>query len=202
MRLPHVRRLRLAAGLVLALLIAAGLHAQQAPSGGPPSSSPPEPLRFRYVGPPSAGRFSAIAGHPRQHRRRTTPAPRRAACGRPATADRPGSRSSTISRCRPSERSQSRARAPTSSGQARAKHGPSETPTSWATASTSRSTAGKTWTHMGLRRDRAHRPHAHPPDQSRHRVRLRARAGRRARRRNAAYSARPTAAGRGSGCSS
>ncbi len=39
------------------------LHAQGR-GGGPPSELTVEPLQFRYVGPPSAGRFSAIAGIP------------------------------------------------------------------------------------------------------------------------------------------
>jgi len=51
---------RLLACGILALFAAAALHAQR--PAGPPADPPVEPLRFRYVGPPSAGRFSAIAG--------------------------------------------------------------------------------------------------------------------------------------------
>ena len=64
MHKPPVHRLRLLIGLGAALFIAAGLRAQQGPPGGAAFSQPPEALRFRYVGPPSAGRFAAIAGIP------------------------------------------------------------------------------------------------------------------------------------------
>ena len=57
---------RLFFGLLFALGVAAvtGIGAQQGPGGGQPFEQPIDPLRFRYVGPPSAGRFSAIAGIP------------------------------------------------------------------------------------------------------------------------------------------
>ena len=48
---------------LLALLVAVALHAQR-PAGGPGQDQPPEPLRFRYVGPPSAGRIASVAGIP------------------------------------------------------------------------------------------------------------------------------------------
>lgn len=57
------RRSSVLAGFGFAVLLAAGLAAQGPPVAEGPDS-PPEPLRFRYVGPPSAGRFSAIAGIP------------------------------------------------------------------------------------------------------------------------------------------
>src|SRR5512135_2599465 len=56
-------RTSMALGALFALGLAAALIAQQ-PQGAAPQDRPPEPLRFRYVGPPSAGRFSAIAGIP------------------------------------------------------------------------------------------------------------------------------------------
>ena len=64
MHTPPVRRLRLVIGLGIALFIAAGLRAQQGQPGGAAFTQPPEALRFSYVGPPSAGRFAAIAGIP------------------------------------------------------------------------------------------------------------------------------------------
>jgi photosystem II stability/assembly factor-like uncharacterized protein len=56
-------RWRVVLGLALAVVIAGALSAQ-GPQGPQAQSAPPEPLRFRYVGPSSAGRFSAIAGIP------------------------------------------------------------------------------------------------------------------------------------------
>ena len=47
--------------LLLVPLLATPLMAQRR---GGDSTPPPEPLRFRYVGPESAGRFAAIAGIP------------------------------------------------------------------------------------------------------------------------------------------
>jgi len=61
---PTAWRLRLTLAFLFASAIAAGLYAQQPPGGGQPPVQPVDPLRFRYVGPPSAGRFSAIAGIP------------------------------------------------------------------------------------------------------------------------------------------
>jgi len=63
MRTITASAVRLLTALSLALAFAAGLIAQGLP-GGAALNAPPEPLRFRYVGPPSAGRFSAIAGVP------------------------------------------------------------------------------------------------------------------------------------------
>ncbi|MEI6669391.1 MAG: hypothetical protein WCP29_14660 [Acidobacteriota bacterium] len=54
---------RLALGAVVALLFAIGLNAQGR-GGGPVSDLMVEPLRFRYMGPESAGRISAVAGVP------------------------------------------------------------------------------------------------------------------------------------------
>jgi photosystem II stability/assembly factor-like uncharacterized protein len=56
-------RSRLALHALVAVFIAAALHAQQ-PAGGPPQGLPVEPLQFRYMGPASAGRISAVAGIP------------------------------------------------------------------------------------------------------------------------------------------
>ena len=53
---------RLLFGALAATLLAVAPEAQRA--GGPPQDRPPEPLRFEYMGPPSAGRFSAVAGVP------------------------------------------------------------------------------------------------------------------------------------------
>src|SRR5207244_8820237 len=53
-------RTLIAASTVAALTSTAGL-AQR--GGGPPAPEPPpEPLRFRYMGPANAGRISAVAG--------------------------------------------------------------------------------------------------------------------------------------------
>ncbi len=54
---------RIALGALVALAAAVALSAQGR-GGGPGTELTVEPLRFRYVGPPSAGRFSAIAGVP------------------------------------------------------------------------------------------------------------------------------------------
>jgi photosystem II stability/assembly factor-like uncharacterized protein len=56
-------RSRFAIGLLVAFALAGAVHAQR-PAGATAQDQPPEPLRFRYVGPPSAGRFAAIAGIP------------------------------------------------------------------------------------------------------------------------------------------
>ncbi|HSL23956.1 MAG TPA: hypothetical protein VK886_20650 [Vicinamibacterales bacterium] len=55
---------RLAPGLLVAALLAASPLARQQPGGPPGPISEPEPLKFRYMGPPSAGRFSAAAAIP------------------------------------------------------------------------------------------------------------------------------------------
>jgi photosystem II stability/assembly factor-like uncharacterized protein len=59
-------RLRnLVIGALGACLLGAGITiAQQGPPGGPRVPLQPEPLRFRYMGPPSAGRIAAVAGVP------------------------------------------------------------------------------------------------------------------------------------------
>ncbi|MGE5360096.1 MAG: hypothetical protein ACM3NQ_13855 [Bacteroidales bacterium] len=58
------RRLsRIAISLLFAVAIAIGLHAQR-PTGGQGLVPEPEPLRFRYVGPPGAGRIASVAGVP------------------------------------------------------------------------------------------------------------------------------------------
>jgi photosystem II stability/assembly factor-like uncharacterized protein len=54
---------RLGFGALIAILVATVIHAQR-PGGAAPGDQPVEPLRFRYVGPPSAGRIAAIAGIP------------------------------------------------------------------------------------------------------------------------------------------
>ena len=54
---------RLAIGAIVALLFAIGLNAQGR-GGGPASDPTVEPLRFRYMGPESSGRISAVAGIP------------------------------------------------------------------------------------------------------------------------------------------
>ncbi len=55
-------RSRIAFGASLALVAAVALHAQR--PAGAPADQPPEPLRFRYMGPASSGRISAVAGIP------------------------------------------------------------------------------------------------------------------------------------------
>jgi photosystem II stability/assembly factor-like uncharacterized protein len=62
------RASRLALSAVLAAAVAGGLHAQQRPAGAPGAEPVVEPLRFRYVGPPSAGRFASVAGIPGDQR--------------------------------------------------------------------------------------------------------------------------------------
>ncbi|MEW5981531.1 MAG: hypothetical protein AB1806_04090 [Acidobacteriota bacterium] len=61
---PHTHS-RLGLASLVALVLAFILQAQaQQPGPPPPQPQPPDALRFRYVGPPSAGRFAAIAGSP------------------------------------------------------------------------------------------------------------------------------------------
>ncbi|HKJ01720.1 MAG TPA: hypothetical protein VJ997_04675, partial [Longimicrobiales bacterium] len=62
-RTPRTRLLRLF--LSSALVVPAGpfLSAQQPPTPGPRVSQP-DSLRWEYMGPPSSGRFAAIAGVP------------------------------------------------------------------------------------------------------------------------------------------
>ena len=52
---------RIFLGALLGLGIAAALHAQR-PAGVAPQAQPPQPLRFQYMGPASAGRIAAVAG--------------------------------------------------------------------------------------------------------------------------------------------
>ena len=71
-----------------------------------------------------------------------------------------------------------------------------------ATASTRRTDAGRTWTHLGLEKTLAIGAHPRPSHESRHRVRRRARRSVRRQRRSAACSRRPTAARPGRRCCS
>jgi photosystem II stability/assembly factor-like uncharacterized protein len=60
----HLQRQRIWGALACALIAvcaAVALDAQR-PGGAPAGEQPPEALRFRYVGPPSAGRIAAVAG--------------------------------------------------------------------------------------------------------------------------------------------
>jgi len=57
------RRLRMGLGALLAVVAAIGLHAQRQ-GGAPEGDQPLEPLRFRYIGPASAGRIASVAGIP------------------------------------------------------------------------------------------------------------------------------------------
>jgi photosystem II stability/assembly factor-like uncharacterized protein len=61
MRADTGRHPRLALHALAAIFIAVALHAQQ-PAGAPPQGLAVEPLQFRYMGPASAGRISAVAG--------------------------------------------------------------------------------------------------------------------------------------------
>lgn len=62
--MPSSLRFRLLAGLVLASLLGVLAHAQQRGPGAPEPSPAAEPLKFRYMGPPSAGRISAVVAVP------------------------------------------------------------------------------------------------------------------------------------------
>ncbi len=57
------RPLRMGLGALLAVVAAIGLYAQ-GQGGAPAGDQPLEPLRFRYVGPASAGRIASVAGIP------------------------------------------------------------------------------------------------------------------------------------------
>ena len=57
----RVLRRALLAGVLSVVCAGAAVVAQR---GGPPPSPQPEPLRFRYMGPPSAGRIASVAGVP------------------------------------------------------------------------------------------------------------------------------------------
>ena len=57
-------RSRMAFSALLAVLVAIGLQARQQPAAPQGAGPVVEPLRFRYMGPPSAGRFASIAGIP------------------------------------------------------------------------------------------------------------------------------------------
>jgi photosystem II stability/assembly factor-like uncharacterized protein len=63
MHRPESWRSRITLAFLFALVLAAGPIAQ-GPPVAPAGSQPAEPLRFRYIGPASAGRFAAIAGIP------------------------------------------------------------------------------------------------------------------------------------------
>lgn len=62
--MPSSLRFRLLAGFVLASLLGVLAHAQQRGPGAPEPSPAAEPLKFRYMGPPSAGRISAVVAVP------------------------------------------------------------------------------------------------------------------------------------------
>jgi photosystem II stability/assembly factor-like uncharacterized protein len=64
MHLTAGRLSRLGLGVLFALIVAAALQAQRGGAGGPAADQGVPPLSFRYLGPPNAGRFSAIAGIP------------------------------------------------------------------------------------------------------------------------------------------
>jgi photosystem II stability/assembly factor-like uncharacterized protein len=59
-----MKPIRLSQRHLLLSLLLAGLASSlaNAQPGAGPTQEPPEPLRFRYLGPPSAGRISAVAG--------------------------------------------------------------------------------------------------------------------------------------------
>ena len=130
---------------------------------------------WQYLGPTNiSGRATDIAVADRGRRAASTPATPRAASGRPTTTARRGSRSSTTCRRPASAIWPSRPRTPTSSGSAPARR-TSSARRCPASASTSRPTAARRFTHMGLDRHADDRPHRRPPDQPRHRLRRRLR---------------------------
>ncbi len=51
-------------GIVVAVVLSAVALAQPFGGGQPRQDQPPEPLRFRYMGPPNSGRISAVVGIP------------------------------------------------------------------------------------------------------------------------------------------
>lgn len=62
--MPSSLRFRLLTGFVLASLSGLLAHAQQRGPGAPEQNPAAEPLKFRYMGPPSAGRISAVVAVP------------------------------------------------------------------------------------------------------------------------------------------
>ena len=177
----HRRFRTLSVGILTAILLAAvplfwivGSAQRGGAAAGLAQDTPPEALRFQYMGPPSAAASRRSSGS-RATRRPTTPARRPAASGRPPTAARRSSRSSTTSRCRPSARSPCRRSNPNivwaGTGEA------------WAIRDADVHGRRHLQVHRrrrdldehGPARDRPHRPHHRPPDEPGHRLRVRAR---------------------------
>ena len=149
--------LRRAMVLALTATVAIGsggglLHAQS------PSLTPDvyKQLKFRYIG-PAGNRVIAVAGVPGDPNIYYAGAASGGICKIDRRRCALGSGLRRAAGRRRSARSRSRRRTRTSSGSAPARRSSAATSRS-ATASTSRPTRGKTWTHVGPREDRPHRP--------------------------------------------
>ena len=190
----------------LSVAIALGLWLTVTPSaqrggGGQQPNPAVEPMRFRYMGPPSAGRISAVAGIPGD----TMTYYLGAASGGVWKSTDGGATFAPIFDDQPVQAIGALAVAPSDPNIVWAGTGEAwaiRDATSWATASTNPTDAGATWTNMGLRETgRIGRIIVHPT-QSEHRLRLRAGPGDRTAAGARRLSRRPTAARRGSACCS
>ena len=56
--------IRLTQGVLIALLLSAGVFAQRGGGAGGAQNLPVEPLKFRYMGPPTGGRIASVVGIP------------------------------------------------------------------------------------------------------------------------------------------
>src|SRR6478735_4514387 len=56
--------IRLTQGVLIALMLSAGVLAQRGGGAGGAQNLPVEPLKFRYMGPPTGGRIASVVGVP------------------------------------------------------------------------------------------------------------------------------------------
>src|SRR6478752_10213071 len=56
--------IRLTQGVLIALMLSAGVLAQRGGGAGGAQNLPVEPLKFRYMGPPTGGRIASVVGIP------------------------------------------------------------------------------------------------------------------------------------------